>query len=267
MEGARDPSCWVWAWRKRIITSCARRASRGAGGLSVCPDTHVERRPRVCAVGSSCSFALRLLRDLRITIPCGWWSSPAVSRHWHFSSCEKLAEPPGLFAWDLLVCIDSQPPPSLRTGLPSQPPTCTPTRDGQRCSQIEWSCVWKQSPGNWPPRGIFLQHRGRGEDEDCAPRDWQSTRQPAVRRQPEKQIHQEAKTGDAGFVTEIWPHISLLRELASGLARLLSSYLMLKLDVRTGSYERKIIPSGGKNKNIKNKLEPISMSWTPTQRH
>lgn len=50
-------------------------------------------------------------------------------------------------------------------------------------------------------------------------------------------------------------------------ARLLSSHLMLKLDVRTGSYEGKIIPSGGKNKNIKNKLEPISMSWTPTQRH
>ena len=49
-------------------------------------------------------------------------------------------------------------------------------------------------------------HRGRGEDEDCAPRERQNTRQPVVRSQPKRQIHQETKTGDTGFVIEIWPH-------------------------------------------------------------
>ena len=43
----------------------------GCSGLGVCPDTHVARLPCVCAVGSPRSPALRLLRDLRITIPCG----------------------------------------------------------------------------------------------------------------------------------------------------------------------------------------------------
>lgn len=47
-------------------------------------------------------------------------------------------------------------------------------------------------------------------------------------------------------------------------ARLLSSHLMLKLEVRTGSYEGKDDTERGE---IKNKLEPISMSWTPMQRH
>ena len=55
-----------------------------------------------------------------------------------------------------------------------------------------------------------------------------------------------------------------MQELQVVSARLLSSHLMLKLEVRTGSYEGKMIPSRGE---IKNKLEPISMSWTPTQRH
>ena len=86
--------------------------------------------------------------------------SPAIScHHLAFSSCEKLAEPSRLFAWDLLICINGQPPPSPRTPLPAQPPTCMPTRDRQRRSQVEWSCVWKQSPENWPSHA--QRERGR----------------------------------------------------------------------------------------------------------
>ena len=82
-------------------------------------------------------------------------------------------------------------------------------------------------------------HRGRGEDEDCAPRkgrapvsQWSGVSQRG--RSTERQKREIQDLSQRYGLTELW-------ELHVVSARLLSSHLMLQLEVRTGSYEEKII--------------------------
>lgn len=165
---------------------------------------------------------------------------------WHFSSYEKVTEAPGLLPWDLLICIDGQPPPSPRTGLPPSLPPARPPEIVRGARKSSGPVCGSRAQGI----GRHM-HRGRGEDEDVLPGKCRApvSQRSGVSRRGRSTERQKRETQDLSQrygLTELW-------ELPVVSASLLSSLLMLQLEVRTGSYEGKIIPRRGKS----------IMSWNP----
>nr|CAI9709311.1 unnamed protein product [Rangifer tarandus platyrhynchus] len=142
--------------------------------------------------------------------------------------------------------LDGQPPPSPRTGLPPSLPPARPPEIVRGARKSSGPVCGSRAQGI----GRHM-HRGRGEDEDVLPGKCRApvSQRSGVSRRGRSTERQKRETQDLSQrygLTELW-------ELPVVSASLLSSLLMLQLEVRTGSYEGKIIPRRGKS----------IMSWNP----